>query len=53
MARHKETEREKAKEETRRRLLEQAALAFSQHGYVGANINRISMEGGLLKRGHL
>ena len=49
MARHKETERQKAMQETRRRLLDQAAVEFSQHGYVGANINRISTEAGYSK----
>jgi AcrR family transcriptional regulator len=49
MARHKETDRQKAMQETRRRLLEQATVEFSQHGYVGANINRISTEAGYSK----
>ena len=49
MARHKETERQKAMQETRRKLLDQAALEFSRHGYVGANINRISTEAGYSK----
>ena len=44
--RHKESQRKKAMETTRRSLLEAAAEEFSQHGYEGANVNRIAEAAG-------
>ncbi len=49
MARYKDTDRQTALAETRRRLLEAAADEFSQHGYESANINNISLAAGLSK----
>lgn len=46
MARPKESEREKMKEETRQKLLAAAAEAFARDGYDRANVNRISEAAG-------
>lgn len=40
--RHKESSRKEALQETRTHLLEAAAHEFAQHGYAGANVNRIA-----------
>jgi AcrR family transcriptional regulator len=47
--RFRESEREEAVGRTRRLLLEAAAEEFARHGYVGANINRISQAAGFAK----
>lgn len=49
MARQRESEREVVQSETRRRLLAAAAVEFAGEGYVGANINRISIAAGYAK----
>lgn len=45
----KESERESTKAQTRRLLLQAAAVEFASEGYVGANINRISKTAGFAK----
>jgi AcrR family transcriptional regulator len=47
--RYKGTERDKARNENRRALLDAAIEEFSQHGYDSANINRISRSAGFAK----
>lgn len=49
MPRHKETEKEKVKHETRSLLLKAATDEFAREGYNGANINRISKHAGFAK----
>jgi AcrR family transcriptional regulator len=49
MPRFKEEDRNQLKGETRRALLEAAALEFAREGYNGANINRISTAAGYAK----
>lgn len=49
MARHKTSERQNIRQETRQALLEAAAEAFAQDGYAKANINQISMAAGFAK----
>jgi AcrR family transcriptional regulator len=49
MARPKESERQMKSIETRRLLLEAAAEEFAREGYMGANINRISLTAGFAK----
>lgn len=49
MARYKKDEREHAMKETRELLLEAAADEFSRQGYLGANINQISLSAGFAK----
>jgi AcrR family transcriptional regulator len=44
--RHKESLRVEAMQETRRSLLSAAADEFAQHGYSGANVNRIAAAAG-------
>jgi AcrR family transcriptional regulator len=47
--RHKESERETVRQETRALLLGAAAEEFAREGYRGANINRISRAAGFAK----
>ena len=47
--RYKGTERDTARNENRRALLDAAIREFSQHGYDSANINRISRSAGFAK----
>jgi AcrR family transcriptional regulator len=47
--RYKASEREEALGRTRELLLEAAAEEFARHGYIGANINRISQAAGFAK----
>ncbi len=49
MPRFREEDRERMKGDTRRALLEAAALEFAREGYNGANINRISTSAGYAK----
>jgi AcrR family transcriptional regulator len=49
MPRHKESERDNIRSETRRLLIEAATTEFAREGYVGANINRISKAAGFAK----
>lgn len=42
-------EKEKIQSETRQRLLQAAAKEFAEKGFVGANINQISIEAGFAK----
>ena len=49
MPRHKETERDKVRSDTRRMLLDAATAEFAREGYNGANINRISSAAGFAK----
>jgi AcrR family transcriptional regulator len=49
MARHKESEREKVRGQTRQALLAAATKAFARDGYAGANIDRISLAAGFAK----
>jgi len=49
MPRYKETEREQAQIDTRRKLLEAAKLEFAQRGFEKANINQISLSAGFAK----
>jgi AcrR family transcriptional regulator len=49
MPRPRRAVREKVMAETRRQLLEAAAVEFAREGYVGANINRISQAAGFAK----
>jgi AcrR family transcriptional regulator len=49
MPRYKEADREEARSETRRRLLDAATEAFARDGYAKANINRISQSAGYAK----
>jgi AcrR family transcriptional regulator len=49
MARHKKEDRDRIFKDTRQMLLEAAAEEFARHGYVGANINRISLAAGFAK----
>jgi AcrR family transcriptional regulator len=49
MARPKESERKSKLQATRRLLLESAAREFAREGYLGANINRISLSAGFAK----
>lgn len=49
MPRHKDSERDQVRSETRRLLLEAATQEFAREGYVGANINRISKAAGFAK----
>ncbi len=49
MPRHKESERDQVRGETRTLLLEAATAEFAREGYVGANINRISRTAGFAK----
>ena len=44
--RHKDSARKEAMQETRRLLLKAAAAEFAQHGYYGANVNRIAAAAG-------
>lgn len=44
--RHKGSDRKEAMQETRMNLLEAAAHEFAQHGYAGANVNRIAAAAG-------
>lgn len=44
--RHKMSIRKEAMQETRRSLLKAAAEEFAQHGYIGANVNRIATAAG-------
>jgi TetR/AcrR family transcriptional repressor of mexJK operon len=44
--RHKRSVREEAMQETRTNLLKAAAQEFAQHGYAGANVNRIAAAAG-------
>lgn len=46
MVRHKETERDQIREETRRSLLTAAAVEFAGQGYDRANVNRIAEAAG-------
>jgi AcrR family transcriptional regulator len=47
--RHKDSERESTKANTRQLLLQAAAEEFASEGYAGANINRISRTAGFAK----
>jgi AcrR family transcriptional regulator len=47
--RHKESEREDVRSETRQRLLEAATEEFAREGYAGANVDRISKAAGFAK----
>ena len=49
MPRYKDSEKEMAMNETRSLLLDAAAEEFSEQGYNGANINRISQNAGFAK----
>jgi AcrR family transcriptional regulator len=49
MVRPSKTVRDQALTETRQRLLDAAAVEFANEGYVGANINRISLAAGFAK----
>ena len=49
MPRHKDSQRDQARGETRRLLIEAATSEFAREGYVGANINRISRSAGFAK----
>lgn len=49
MARLREKEKEDVLNNTRQQLLEAAAAEFASQGYVGANINRISLTAGFAK----
>ena len=49
MARPKKVDRHEVLARTRNRLLQAAAVEFAQEGYVGANINRISLAAGFAK----
>ena len=49
MARPTRTQRDQTLTETRDRLLDAAAVEFANHGYTGANINRISTAAGFAK----
>jgi len=49
MPRLRKADRDQVMGDTRRRLLEAAAAEFARAGYVGANINRISVEAGFAK----
>jgi AcrR family transcriptional regulator len=49
MPRPPEAMREEVRSESRQRLLQAAAVAFAQEGYVGANINHISRAAGFAK----
>lgn len=49
MPRYKDSEKDIAMNETRSRLLDAAAAEFSDQGYNGANINRISQNAGYAK----
>lgn len=49
MARIKESDKEKIRNETRTRLLDAAADEIAREGYPGANINRISTRAGFAK----
>jgi AcrR family transcriptional regulator len=44
--RHKESVRKEAMQKTRRSLLDAAADEFAQHGYSGANVNRVAATAG-------
>jgi len=49
MSRHPSAEREELINQTRQKLLEAAAAEFAQNGFVGANINQISLSAGFAK----
>jgi AcrR family transcriptional regulator len=49
MPRPRRAEREQVLSETRQRLLQAAAAEFAREGFVGANINRISLTAGFAK----
>jgi AcrR family transcriptional regulator len=49
MARYKKEERERIFKDTRQVLLDAAAEEFALHGYIGANINQISLAAGFAK----
>ncbi len=49
MPRFKDEDRDRKKQDTRRALLDAAALEFAREGYNGANINRISQAAGYAK----
>jgi AcrR family transcriptional regulator len=49
MSRYKKEERDRIFKDTRQVLLEAAAEEFALHGYIGANINHISLAAGLAK----
>jgi AcrR family transcriptional regulator len=49
MPRTHKTAREERRSETRKRLLEAAAVEFAREGYNGANVNRISQAAGFAK----
>jgi AcrR family transcriptional regulator len=49
MARYKKEERDRIFKDTRQVLLEAAAEEFALHGYIGANINHISLVAGFSK----
>jgi AcrR family transcriptional regulator len=49
MPRPRRVERDEILSQTRRQLLEAAAVEFANDGYVGANINRISQAAGFAK----
>jgi TetR/AcrR family fatty acid metabolism transcriptional regulator len=49
MPRPKETDRQQHLQDTRQKLLDAAAAEFAEKGYVGANINSISLAAGLAK----
>jgi AcrR family transcriptional regulator len=49
MARHKKEDRDRIFKDTRQLLFEAAAEEFARHGYVGANINHISLAAGFAK----
>jgi AcrR family transcriptional regulator len=49
MPRHRESERDQVRSETRQMLLEAAAGEFASEGYAGANVDRISREAGFAK----
>ena len=46
MPRYKKAESEQIKEESRRKLIAAAVAEFAEHGYAGANINRLSRAAG-------
>jgi len=49
MARHKQSEREEIRRETRQALLDSAAVEIARHGYDNANVNTISQSAGFAK----
>jgi AcrR family transcriptional regulator len=49
MPRYKESERDQAQSETRKRLLEAATQEFARQGFEKANINQISLSAGFAK----